>query len=268
MYKTINKLQHSFLDFNQPPGLHMNPQDISLLNEAREKLKSIIVRFCKAYGFALPRRYRRKARKDYLAFAKGKRHSGSQVRKAIRRRLSHVCGKVNVPVEFGAKLGISLDEKCYARVEKVSFEPYNESGCLEAAVERYRERTGHYPERVPADQIYRTRVNRSYCKLHGIRLSGPKPGRKGGSEQTKTEKRTEYQDNTDRIVVEREFSVEKHSYGLGKIVTRLESTQLTSIALSVFVSNLLRIRRRILYAFLSAFEIVYIPAGWAFMPVA
>lgn len=27
MYKTIHKLQHSFLDFNQPLGLHMNPQN-------------------------------------------------------------------------------------------------------------------------------------------------------------------------------------------------------------------------------------------------
>lgn len=315
------------IDATCAPANIRYPQDISLLNEAREKLESIIARFCKAYGLALPRRYRRKARKDYLAFAKGKRHSGSQVRKAIRRQLSYVRrdlgyleafmsdgyaptskeiakiytimtlygqqkymyenrthhvehrivslgqpwlrpivrGKVNAPVEFGAKLDISLDARGYARIEKVSFEPYNESGCLEDAVERYRERTGHYPERVLADQIYRTRGNRSYCKLHGIRLSGPKLGRKSSSGQIKTAKRTEYQDNTDRIAVEREFSVEKHSYGLGKIVTKLESTQLTSIALSVFVSNLFRIRRRILSAFLSVFEIVYTPAGWGFI---
>lgn len=35
------------------------PQDISLLNEAREKLEVIIYRFCKSYGLSLPRRYRR-----------------------------------------------------------------------------------------------------------------------------------------------------------------------------------------------------------------
>ena len=34
------------------------PQDISLLNEAREKLEYIICRVCKSYGLALPRRYR------------------------------------------------------------------------------------------------------------------------------------------------------------------------------------------------------------------
>ena len=27
MYKPIDKLQHSFLDFNQPMGLHMNPNN-------------------------------------------------------------------------------------------------------------------------------------------------------------------------------------------------------------------------------------------------
>ncbi len=32
------------------------PQDISLLNEARENLETIIFRFCKAYGLTLPRR--------------------------------------------------------------------------------------------------------------------------------------------------------------------------------------------------------------------
>lgn len=51
------------------------PQDISLLNEAREKLETIIYRFCIYYGLALPRRYSRRARKDYLAFAKSKKHS-------------------------------------------------------------------------------------------------------------------------------------------------------------------------------------------------
>lgn len=48
------------------------PQDISLLNEAREKLETMIYRFCKTYGLKLPRRYARTARKEYLNFAKAK----------------------------------------------------------------------------------------------------------------------------------------------------------------------------------------------------
>lgn len=61
------------------------PQDISLLNEAREKLEAVICRFCKAYSLALPRRYARKARKDYLAYAKSRKHTKKQTRKAIKK---------------------------------------------------------------------------------------------------------------------------------------------------------------------------------------
>ena len=62
---------------------------------------------------------------------------------------------------FGAKYALSLDSEGYGRIEKISFKAYNESTCLIEAIERLRERTGYYPERVLADQIYRTRENRS-----------------------------------------------------------------------------------------------------------
>lgn len=35
--------------------------------------------------------------------------------------------------------------------------------------------------------------------------------------ETKVDKKAEYQDHVDRIEVEREFSLEKHCYGLGRI---------------------------------------------------
>ena len=305
------------------------PQDVSLLNEAREKLETIIYRFHKSYGLPLPRRYRKRARKDYLAFAKCKKHTAKKIRKALRQQLSYVKrdigyldefmadgyapeqreipllltifklyeqqqymydnkvhsvenrivsisqpwirpivrGKLNALVEFGAKLDISIDSDGYGRIEKTSFEAYNESATLKEAVERFKERTGHYPERVLADQIYRTRENRSFCKENGIRLLGPKLGRPN-SATSKTDKQLEYQDNTDRIAVEREFSREKRCYGLGRIVTKLEETQLTSIALSVFVANLFKIQRRILFALIYRYEIfkektVWLSPCWA-----
>ena len=163
-----------------------------------------------------------------------------------------VRGKVKAPVEFGAKFDLSLDSEGYGRIEKISFEAYNESTCLIEAIERFKERTGYYPERVLADQIYRTRENRSYCKEHGIRLSGPKLGRPSAT--AKVDKKQEYQDNTDRIEVERTFSLSKRCYGMSCITTKLEETQLTSIALSVFVTNLFRIQRRILCALLHLFR--------------
>lgn len=106
--------------------------------------------------------------------------------------------------------------------------------------------TINYPERILVAQIYRTCENRAFCKNHQIRILGPKLERPCANQQRKEEKKQEYQDNTDRIENEREFNVEKHSYGLGLITTKLEETLLSSIALSIFVANLFKMQRRIL----------------------
>jgi hypothetical protein len=153
-----------------------------------------------------------------------------------------VRGKTKAPVEFGAKFDLSVDENGYGRIEKLSFEAYNESTILLDCVERYKERTGHYPERVLVDQIYRTRKNRNYCKEKEIRLSGPKLGRP--SKNNEYNKKVEYQDNVDRIEVERAFSLSKRCYNLGLIKTKLKETTMTSIALSIFVTNLFKISLR------------------------
>ena len=55
---------------------------------------------------------------------------------------------------------------------------------------------------------------------------------------SKKSSREEYQDNTDRIEVERFFSTEKRCNGAGLIMTKLSETTLTSIALSILVTNL------------------------------
>ena len=124
-------------------------------------------------------------------------------------------------------------------MEKLSFAPYNEGGILTDAVERYKICTGHYPTRVLADQIYRSRTNREFCKQHGIRVSGPRLGRPPKEKQKTT--REEYQDNVDRIEVERFFSLDKRCYGAGLIMTKLPETTLPSTAMSVLVGNLFRI---------------------------
>lgn len=147
-----------------------------------------------------------------------------------------VRGKAKSPVEFGAKYDVSIDEKGHARLEKISFEPYNECGVFKDAVERYKERTGHYPKRVLVDQIYRTRENRAFCGEHGISMSGRGPGRPPKDEGQR--RRAEARDEKDRIEVERFFSREKRTCGAALIATKLEQTSLASIALSVFVANL------------------------------
>ena len=151
-----------------------------------------------------------------------------------------VRGKSGTPVEFGAKLDVSLDENGHARIEFASFDPYNESEVLIATLERYKERNGHYPERILVDQIYRNRKNIDFCNEKGIRISGPKLGRpsKLDKEKNKENIQIEKQDKKDRIAIERLFSKAKRCCGMAVIRTRLADTTLTTIAMSVFITNL------------------------------
>ena len=152
-----------------------------------------------------------------------------------------VRGKVKAPTEFGAKFEVILDEHGYARMSRISFEAFNESEKFQEALIHYRERTGRWPKRVLVDQIYRTRTNIAFCKEHGIRISGPKLGRRPKDEKQKqSDKKTASKDNTDRIEVERFFSLGKRCSGMGLIKTRLEETSLTTISLSILVTNLFR----------------------------
>ena len=63
-----------------------------------------------------------------------------------------VRGKTKAPVEFGAKFDLSIDDSGLGRIEKISYDAYNESTVLVEVVERFRERTGYYPERLLADK--------------------------------------------------------------------------------------------------------------------
>lgn len=150
-------------------------------------------------------------------------------------------GKAKAPVEFGAKLDISVVEG-WTRLEFISFDAYNESTKLTEMIERYRERTGHYPARVLADKIYRNRDNLKFCSEHRIRLSGPALGRpKLGEKEDIRNKKQNYLDECERIEVERKFSLAKRKCGLGLIVARLSETARHCIAMSVIVLNLKKV---------------------------
>ena len=157
-----------------------------------------------------------------------------------------VRGKAKSPVEFGAKLDLSVDETGMCRIEKLSFDAYNESAVLKTAITNYRERTGHYPERVLVDQIYRNRENLSFCSSLGIRLSGKRLGRPKKDADSKAEKKIVYQDNTDRIEVERKFSLAKRKFGLGLLFTKREDTTRASIVLSIIAMNIDRLAAMLL----------------------
>ena len=91
-----------------------------------------------------------------------------------------VRGKAAAPVEFGAKLDLSIDENGMARLGR--------------------------------------------------------PGK-----NAMADKKTEYSDNADRVEIERAFSLAKRCYGLGKIMTKLDTTTRGSIALSSLAMNVDRL---------------------------
>jgi hypothetical protein len=154
-----------------------------------------------------------------------------------------VRGKAAKPVEFGAKLDISVCDG-WARLEVLSFDAYNESLNLQAMAERYRERTGCYPSRILADKIYRNRDNLVWCRQRNIRLTGPALGRPKKDEVR--DKKQDYKDECERVEVERRFSLAKRKCGLGLIVTKLEETISHSIAMSIVVLNLRKIQHTLL----------------------
>lgn len=149
-----------------------------------------------------------------------------------------VRGKSKAPVEFGAKLDISVVNG-FTRLEYHSFDAYNEALKLSDMIERYKERAGCYPERILADKIYRNRENLSYCAERKIRLSGPALGRPKKDEIC--DKKQDYIDESERVEVERKFSLAKRKCGIGLIVTRLKETTCHCIAMSVLLLNLRKI---------------------------
>jgi len=300
------------------------PQDVSLLDEARENAEQIIDELHEQSSEKKPRTYREKAHKDSLKYMRSRKHTEKKTREAIRKQLQYlrrdlliidsmlqsglvlpqkrllrletlrkiyeqqkfmydghthsvpdrivsvsqpflrpiVRGKAGKPVEFGAKLDISVSNG-WTRLECWSFDAYNESTKLIETIERYLAREGHYPERVLADKIYRNRENLSYCKLHGIRLSGPALGRPKKDEQR--DRRQTYLDQNERIEVERRFSLAKRKCNLGKVNTKLEETIGFTIAMSVVLLNLRKIQQALLRLFLQLCEFLWPQQNMAFI---
>lgn len=158
-----------------------------------------------------------------------------------------VRGKAKAETEFGAKVAVSMVEG-YIFVDKLRWDPFNESGKLQQAVEDYKKRYGYYPEVVLADQLYRTRENRGFCKKRGIRLSGPPLGRPAAEERKNKELR-ERQDMKGRNAVEGAFGVGKRRFGLARIMARLKETAESVIVLQFIVMNLEHRLRVLFYRF-------------------
>ena len=167
------------------------PQDVSLLNEARENAEKLLDVLHDPADGKKPHTYRKRARKDYLKYTRCRKHTAKMTRKAIGKQLAYlrrdlnaidgklsigknlpprqaerldtirtvyerqkymydnrthsvpdrivsvsqpfvrpiVRGKAGKPVEFGAKLDISVVDG-WTRLECCSFDAYNEAGNL------------------------------------------------------------------------------------------------------------------------------------------
>jgi IS5 family transposase len=151
-------------------------------------------------------------------------------------------GKARNKTEFGAKLSLSVVSG-FSFLDRLSWDNYNESLDLIEQIESYRRRFGHYPESVHADQIYRTRKNRKYCKERGIRLSGPPLGRPPQNVSADDKKQAAMDEGV-RNQVEGKFGEGKRRFGLNHVMTKLAETSCTQISLTFLVMNLEEALRR------------------------
>ena len=175
-----------------------------------------------------------------------------------------VRGKAGTPVEFGAKISVSLVDGV-SFVDRISWEAYNESLDLVPQLDAFRRRFGHDPASVHVDQIYRTRENRRYCKSRGIRLSGPPLGRprtitEATAEQVQHDKQQIYDDAIARIAIEGKFGQGKRRFGVGRLMAKLALTSETMIQISFLVMNLEHLLSRAVFSWFVAWW-----QGWLFI---
>lgn len=163
-----------------------------------------------------------------------------------------VRGKASAPVEFGAKLSASVVDGAVF-LDRLDWDPYNESGDLAAQVEAYKQRFGCYPASVHCDAIYRTRENRTFCKKHNIRMSGPPLGRPPkqtaeNRQELRGQKQQRRQDEIDRIPIEGKFGQGKRRFSLDRIMAKLPETSETVMATIFIVMNLERWLKKLFFA--------------------
>ena len=156
-------------------------------------------------------------------------------------------GKTKHQVEFGSKLGVSLDNG-FARVNQHSWEAYNEGGDLIMQVEAYKELHGHFPELVQVDKCYATRENRRWLKERGIRITAPPLGRKTEKrKESYYQRRKRIKEAAERNHIEGKFGQGKNGYNLNKIRAKLKNTSESWIACIFFIMNLIHYENKSIF---------------------
>ena len=153
-------------------------------------------------------------------------------------------GKLDKPVEFGAKLSVSLTGEGLACVDHLRWNAFHEGQDLQSQVEAYRARYGRYLEVVLGDPIYGTRDNRHYLKGLGIRFAGkplgrPKKVTQEHQEELKREQAKRREEYLQRIPIEGKFGQGKNGYRLNYIRAKRADTSVAWINSIFLVMNLL-----------------------------
>jgi IS5 family transposase len=157
-------------------------------------------------------------------------------------------GKLDKPVEFGAKLSVSLSGQGLACVDHLRWDAFHEGQDLESQVEAHRGRYGVYPEVVLGDPIYGTRDNRHYLKGLGIRFAGkplgrPKKVTEDNQQALKREQAKRREEYLQRIPIEGKFGQGKNGYRLNYIRAKRADTSVAWINSIFLVMNLLILLR-------------------------
>jgi hypothetical protein len=84
------------VDATCAPSQISYPQDVSLLNKARECSKEIIDEL-HIKGEQKPRTYRKKAHKDYTSYSRSRKPKAKQTRKAIGKQLGYLKRNIGRP---------------------------------------------------------------------------------------------------------------------------------------------------------------------------
>jgi hypothetical protein len=157
-------------------------------------------------------------------------------------------GKQDRPVEFGAKLSVSLNGDGVACVDHLRWDAFHEGGDLKSQVEAYRLRQGHYPQVVLGDPLYGTQENRRYLKNRGIRFAGKALGRPqkvtdANREELKRLKAQRREEYLQRIPIEGKLGQGKNGYRLNYIRAKRADTAFAWINSTFLVMNLLILLR-------------------------
>lgn len=152
-----------------------------------------------------------------------------------------VRGKDKNRTEFGSKINVS-EVNGFCRVDRLSWDAYNESVDVETQVENFYKVYGCYPKEFLGDRIYLTRENRKYLKGKGIEIYGKPLGRPPKNPtETPAQKYRKKKKAAQRNHVEGKFGQGKRGYGLNNIKARLSETSESWINAIFFVMNLTKL---------------------------